>query len=240
MKDADDIEAYKKSIERLKVHIFLAGLDDEFEQVYGEFLRKESILDLEECYALVRREVVCRTTLNAELENSDTSSLLAPNRSNLKQYDRFRSQQNQLDRSRTGATDRSSYKCICCDQTSHTKSRLYELVGYPDWWDSSRDSRKREFVRNSTATIAETKTVGHEEVIEKASALVATSSNNNARSLRVTSVGVDDQKMKGQDVLDHHQVVKPTEENGGVAENIDEDLVSVDYTPARRKPPIHN
>ncbi|KAK0607303.1 hypothetical protein LWI29_012878 [Acer saccharum] len=31
MKDAHDIEAYKKSIERLRVHIFLAGLDDEFE-----------------------------------------------------------------------------------------------------------------------------------------------------------------------------------------------------------------
>ncbi|TXG60474.1 hypothetical protein EZV62_015047 [Acer yangbiense] len=64
--------------------------------------------------------------------------------------------------------------------------------------------------------------------------------SHGARSLGVTSVGVDDQKMKGQDVLDHHQVVKPTEEKGGVAENIDEDLVSVDYTPARRKPPIHN
>ena len=35
-----------------------------------------------------------------------------------------------------------------------------------------------------------------------------------ARNLGVTSVGVDDQKMKGQDVLDHHQVVKPTEANG--------------------------
>ncbi|KAL5751921.1 hypothetical protein ACOSQ2_022428 [Xanthoceras sorbifolium] len=60
-----------------------------------------------------------------------------------------------------------------------------------------------------------------------------------ARSLGVTSVGVDDdQKMKGQDVH-NHQVVKPTKENGGVPENYEE-LVSVDYTPARRKPPIHN
>ncbi|KAK2656090.1 hypothetical protein Ddye_009142 [Dipteronia dyeriana] len=66
------------------------------------------------------------------------------------------------------------------------------------------------------------------------------SPSNGARSLGVTSVGVDDQKMKGQDVLDHQQVVKPAEENGGEAENMDEDLVSVDYTPARRKPPIHN
>ena len=30
MKQADDVEAYRKSIERQRVHIFLAGLDSEF------------------------------------------------------------------------------------------------------------------------------------------------------------------------------------------------------------------
>ena len=31
MKDPDDIVTYKKSIARLRVHIFLSGLDAEFE-----------------------------------------------------------------------------------------------------------------------------------------------------------------------------------------------------------------
>lgn len=35
MKDLDDIISYKKSIERLTVHIFIARLDGEFKQVRG-------------------------------------------------------------------------------------------------------------------------------------------------------------------------------------------------------------
>lgn len=41
MKDADDIALYKKSIERLRVYIFLTGLHGEFEQVCGEILWKK-------------------------------------------------------------------------------------------------------------------------------------------------------------------------------------------------------
>lgn len=47
MNDPDDIIAYRKSVERLRVHIFLNGLDAEFEQLRGEILRKDPVLDLE-------------------------------------------------------------------------------------------------------------------------------------------------------------------------------------------------
>ena len=53
MKDPNDIAAYWKSIERQRVHIFLVGLDGDFEQVRGEILRKDHLPDLEECYALI-------------------------------------------------------------------------------------------------------------------------------------------------------------------------------------------
>ena len=82
MKDPDDIKAYCKSIERLRVHIFLARLDDVFEQVRGEILHKETIPDLEGCYALVRREVVRKSTLKGEYENSKASAMVAQHRSN--------------------------------------------------------------------------------------------------------------------------------------------------------------
>ncbi|XP_068667652.1 uncharacterized protein [Aristolochia californica] len=68
MKDPDDVITYRKSIERLRVHIFLNGLDAELEQVRGEILRKDLILDLEEAYAYVRRDSICRTTLNSEVD----------------------------------------------------------------------------------------------------------------------------------------------------------------------------
>ncbi|XP_059636905.1 uncharacterized protein LOC132279005 [Cornus florida] len=77
MKDPDDIETYRKSIKRLKVHIFLAGLDGDFEQIRGEILRKDPVPDLEGCYSLVRREAVRRATLNGEFENSEASAMMA-------------------------------------------------------------------------------------------------------------------------------------------------------------------
>ena len=47
MKDPKDIVAYRKSIEQQRVHIFLAGLDGEFEQVRGNILRKYPLPNLE-------------------------------------------------------------------------------------------------------------------------------------------------------------------------------------------------
>lgn len=63
-----DVAAYHKSVQRQRVHIFLAGLDGEFEQIRGEILRKDPVPELEECYLMVRREFVRQTTMNGELE----------------------------------------------------------------------------------------------------------------------------------------------------------------------------
>ena len=63
MKDLDDVITYRRSVERLRVHIFLNGLDVEFEQIQGEILRKDLILDLKEAYAYVRHDAVRKTTL---------------------------------------------------------------------------------------------------------------------------------------------------------------------------------
>ena len=48
MKDHNDIATYRKSIERQQVHIFLVGLDGDFEQVRGEILCKDPLPNLEE------------------------------------------------------------------------------------------------------------------------------------------------------------------------------------------------
>ncbi|RVW71956.1 hypothetical protein CK203_052530 [Vitis vinifera] len=75
MKDPEDIAAYRKSIERQRVHIFLAGLDGDFEQVRGEILRKDPLPDLEECYALIRRETERHASMKVEFDNPDTSTM---------------------------------------------------------------------------------------------------------------------------------------------------------------------
>ncbi|KAM1768133.1 hypothetical protein ACFX12_046144 [Malus domestica] len=56
MKDPDDISSRQQEIERLRVYIFLAGLDNKFDQICGEILRMEPKLGLEGAYSHVKHE----------------------------------------------------------------------------------------------------------------------------------------------------------------------------------------
>ncbi|GAY60240.1 hypothetical protein WN944_023415 [Citrus x changshan-huyou] len=58
---------------------------------------------------------------------------------------------------------------------------------------------------------------------------------NGARSLRAAPPSVVAAE-KGQDDV----FIAPAEESRGKPSDGDDDLVTADYTPARRKPPIHN
>ena len=110
--------------------------------------------------------------MNRQLENSEASAMVTRNWSNQNW-----SPQQQQDPKRpihpktTNGGDKSSYKCTHCDQTGHTKSRCYELMGYSEWWDHRRDSRKKNSKKASTAAIVETKT--EDDSGEKSSALAA-------------------------------------------------------------------
>ena len=147
-----------------------------FEQVRCEILRNDPIPELEECYALVRREDVRRGVMNGQLENSEASAMVTRNRSNQNWSPQHQHDQKKpIHPKTTNGGDKSLYKCTHYDQTSHTKSRCYELVGYPEWWDHSRDSRKKNFKKASTAAIVETKT--EDDSGEKSLALAVAASN---------------------------------------------------------------
>ena len=76
MKDPDDIIMYKESVEKLRIHIFLNGLNAEFEQVRGEILRMDPSLDLKPIYAYVHREAN-RKNLISDLASSNIVAMLA-------------------------------------------------------------------------------------------------------------------------------------------------------------------
>ncbi|KAI4323948.1 hypothetical protein L6164_023519 [Bauhinia variegata] len=165
MKDPDDVITYKKSIERLRVHIFLAGLDEEFDQVRGEILHKELVPGLEECHALIRREA-----------------------------------------------------------TGHTKDRCYELVGYPEWWDHSQASKKRN--PKNISNVAEANIGGN--ALGKGSALIATADTcDDFRNQLEDGKGqhqLEDVEEHLQNAnLEHHQ---QDDHNEGVPIGQDENLLS--------------
>ncbi|KAK2986258.1 hypothetical protein RJ640_021827 [Escallonia rubra] len=163
MESENDVESYRKSVQRQRVHIFLAGLDGEFERVRAEILRKDPIPELEACHALIRRESVRRTKMVEESERTEASAMVT----------RYRPSQNQP--KPTNAADKSTYKCTHCNQNGHTKNRCYELVGYPEWWDHNRDPRKRNSKRTSSTVVVETKT--YDDVTGQHSALAAVAGN---------------------------------------------------------------
>ena len=123
--------------------------------------------------------------MNGQLEKSEASAKVTRNR-----FNQNRSPQHQQDQKRpihpktANDGNKSSYKCTHCDQTAHTKSRCYELVGYPEWWDHSRDSRKKNFKKASTAAIVETKTEGDSG--EKSSTL-ETVADNGGKVLNIST-----------------------------------------------------
>ncbi|KAL0461885.1 UNVERIFIED_CONTAM: hypothetical protein Slati_0076100 [Sesamum latifolium] len=176
MKDPDDIITYKKSVERLRVHIFLNGLDAEFEQIQGEILRKDPPLDLEETYAYVRRDFVRRTTMNGDSNQSESTALIArrtkPQHTNSK-----------LGFSTSGdATARSARICTNCGEVGHTKARCYELIGYPEWWDPSKAPRKRNSKPNHHATVAVTKPTNVSENSSNHASVAVVESSNTGHS----------------------------------------------------------
>ncbi|CAL9019800.1 unnamed protein product [Prunus brigantina] len=124
-----DITERQTELDRLRVHLFLAGLDPQFDQVRGEILRKDPKLDLDQTFAYVRREAQQRLTMTNTTVLATQCPQGPPN-------------------STTGASQtqvtnsRSDRKCTHCGGSKHTRAGCYELIGYPDWWDHSKAPRK--------------------------------------------------------------------------------------------------
>ena len=178
MKDPEDVVIYRKFVERLKVHIFLAGLDEEFDQVRGEILRKDIITDLEECCSFIRRdkrENVWQNKLNKKVD-SETFAMIARQQPQRKLIASHHSialivgrrviRKNNALKSETFAMiarqqpqrkliDKSSLNCTHCRKKGHTKEQCFEIIGYPDWWDTRKKNTKpgsKTAIAESTST----------------------------------------------------------------------------------------
>ena len=155
-----DIVQVHSILHRLRVYIFLSGLDSEFDQVRGEILRKEPKLDLESTYACVRREFQQRQTMGSYRSVNEHSALAA-----ISTNQHFNSGHptvvaNQLvgypnptrqglapgtfkNKNHTATGKYAGLICGHCGESGHSKQRCYELIGYPTWWDFSKKPRKK-------------------------------------------------------------------------------------------------
>ncbi|KAL4555898.1 hypothetical protein LXL04_038530 [Taraxacum kok-saghyz] len=118
-----------KTLSRLRVHIFLAGLDSEFNQARSEILRKDPPLSLESCYAYIRKDHNQRQTMEDPKQESDSVVHMAS---------RSRPQ-----KGKNSNNKGNIFTCAHCGEEGHSKLRCYEIIGCPEWWDFSKKPRKK-------------------------------------------------------------------------------------------------
>ena len=125
MKDPDDVLTYRRSIEQLRVHIFLVGLDEEFDQIWWEILLKNLIPNLEECYSLIWWEVIRSTTLKGDSITPEASAMVAWNWSNQNQQICLQANNGKT----INNICKSTYKCTHCNKSLFWASRISRIMG---------------------------------------------------------------------------------------------------------------
>ncbi|KAL6332594.1 hypothetical protein AAG906_009017 [Vitis piasezkii] len=129
------------------------------------FTAKQSGKSLSEYYGELT-EIFCELDHRDKVVMKDLEDIVAYRKS----IERQRDQSKTNHRKTNSNIDKSTFKCTHCNKTGHTKSRCFEIMGYPDWWDHNCDQRKKDSKKTSITAVAEIKTEAN--VAEKASALV--------------------------------------------------------------------
>nr|GLL22003.1 hypothetical protein CCACVL1_06334 [Ipomoea trifida] len=157
--NAEVIISLHKHMTRLRVHIFLAGLDPKLNQARSEILRKDPPLDLESCYAYVRKDHNQRQTMEEPKVQSDSMVHLTA---------RTRPSNSHQAKGKKYVTKANNYTCAHCGEDGHSKQRCYEIIGYPEWWDFTKKPRKK------IGQVAITTTTNEGEITSTPNTVVAT------------------------------------------------------------------
>ncbi|GAB2287156.1 hypothetical protein Dimus_039807 [Dionaea muscipula] len=181
-----DLKTYQTTVDRQRVYMFLGGLDDEFEQVRGEVLRKDPPLSLHEVYAVIRREAERRDAMKTTgSSEGDETAMAVYNRggNNIRgaadnhssgnsgglrgtefQKKTYGTHGGNTGGNKEGRVVNGKFqgKCSHCGMKGHSKERCFELIGYPSGWNKSVDPRKNK----PRVSLAE-ETHDHELVIDQ-------------------------------------------------------------------------
>ncbi|KAI9185155.1 hypothetical protein LWI28_004796 [Acer negundo] len=134
MKHPSDIEIRREEIDRLQVYIFLAGLENNFDQIRGEILRMKPKLELEAAYAHIKRESNRQGTMSEVGVTTEVAALIAARSKH----------------SRPSTQNRTLMKCTKCGLDNHTVKGCYEVIGYLEGW--VHKGRKKDLSRASFAS----------------------------------------------------------------------------------------
>ncbi|KAI5328014.1 hypothetical protein L3X38_027410 [Prunus dulcis] len=138
MEHPKDIETRRKEVDHLRVYIFLAGLDNNFDQIRGEILQMEPKPELEAAYAHIKKESNRLGTMS-EVGVTSEATALATARSRQSRPNTY-----SVDLTR----NRPPMKCTKCGLDNHTIKGCYEIIGYLEGWvhkGGKKDSTRASF-----------------------------------------------------------------------------------------------
>ncbi|KAJ0622886.1 hypothetical protein HanIR_Chr01g0025661 [Helianthus annuus] len=138
MKDSEDIQIYNKKTQEQRLYQLLIAIDDKFELVKRDILKKDPLPSVETAYATIRREVARLNILKSTSSDGDSTEIgmvLAAKDS----IQRFKFKPKEKE-------DKSKLYCTHCKMKKHTKETCFRLVGYPEWWDEGpKDKNNQRF-----------------------------------------------------------------------------------------------
>lgn len=118
---------YEKEREEEKVHQFVMGLDEaRFGVVCQGIIASDTLIDLGDAYAKIVRE---EQRLNSSKEKEAQHNAVG-----------FSTKKEALDSTNTAQTRRTN-QCAHCGRSGHEKSKCWQLVGSPDWWEERSANR---------------------------------------------------------------------------------------------------
>lgn len=145
MRNPDDIRIYNQKTQEQRLFQFLLAIDDKYETVKREVLKREPLPSVEQAYGLIRREEARIQILRQDPSViEDTSSgfgLVARSgaqrgKGGGSRRSDSKSQRSEGIQARFGEKeDKSHLRCSHCGRKKHTKETCFLLVGYPDWWN---------------------------------------------------------------------------------------------------------
>ena len=150
------IDKYNKIIQKQRLYQFVTALDDRFEAVKKEIIRRDPLPTARMAYGIVRRESTNENIMGSSSHSKDANhpgighglAIVDRNRSRQPPNATNRPWQKKLE------DDRSRLVCTHCGGKKHTKEGCFLLIGYSEWWDDMKKARAQKSAANRTSRAA--------------------------------------------------------------------------------------
>ncbi|XP_073265279.1 uncharacterized protein [Populus alba] len=134
---AADLRTRQEEIQKDRIYDFLTGLDEVFDSIRSDLLRKKSVPSIEECFNTIRREAQRQVTMLGAKNTGEGSSIAMISKSTTPSNLRTLRAINKA--------EKDKLRCSHCNgKSAIPRDTCFEIHGYPDWFlEKQKQSKAR-------------------------------------------------------------------------------------------------